>query len=201
MRACLSCFCILAFSFLNVRGEDEQNQESIGLTAEWVEIELKALPRLLRKHGVAKESSALCAAVEKLGEDGKVKWHTRFRSGERLKVGSYEEYIYRTEYDPPEIPGKGNLTETGGDAVPMKEATPTAFETKNVGVTMEVTSRLLFEMAAWFSRGLSLYRNRNRKRQTSDFYCSFACSPSSRTHRKNVGERDSDIACPGFACW
>ena len=108
---------------------------------------MKALPKLLRKHGGAKESSALCAEVEKLGEDGKVKWNTRSRFGERLKVGSYEECIYLTEYDPPEIPSKATLTETGGDAVPMTKATPTAFETRNVGVTMEMTSQLLFEMA------------------------------------------------------
>jgi hypothetical protein len=29
----------------------------------------------------------------------------------------------------------------------MAKATPTAFETRNVGVTMEMTSQLLFEMA------------------------------------------------------
>jgi hypothetical protein len=136
-------------------------------------------------------------------EDGKAKQmevvYTRSRFEERLKVGSYEEYIYPTEYDPPEIPGKVTLTEIGGDAVSMKEATSTAFETRNVGVTMEVTSQLLFEMAVWFSRGLSLHRN--WKRQTIDFYGSFVCSPSSRTRRKNEGQRDSDIACPNFACW
>ncbi|MEN8715004.1 MAG: hypothetical protein ABF384_08860 [Verrucomicrobiales bacterium] len=106
---------------------------------------------MLRKHGGAKESSALYAEVEKLGEDGKVKQmravYTRSRFGERLKVGSYEEYIYLTEYDPPKIPGKVTLTGTGGDAVRVTKATPTAFETRNVGVTMEMTSQLLFEMA------------------------------------------------------
>ena len=84
-------------------------------------------------------------------EDGKAKQmevvYTRSRFEERLKVGSYEECIYLTEYDPPEIPSKATLTETGGDAVPMTKATPTAFETRNVGVTMEMTSQLLFEMA------------------------------------------------------
>jgi hypothetical protein len=52
-----------------------------------------------------------------LGEDGKAKQmgvvYTRSRFGERLKVGSYEEYIYLTEYDPPKIPGKVTLTGTG----------------------------------------------------------------------------------------
>jgi hypothetical protein len=135
---------------LVVRGEDQQIRGRSDY-AEWVEIELKALPTLLRKHGGAKESSALHAEVEKLGEDGKEKQmrvvYTRSRFGERLKVGSYEEYIYLTEYDPPKIPGKDTLTGTGGDAVPMAKATPTAFETRNVGVTMEMTSQLLFEMA------------------------------------------------------
>ena len=144
MRTCFSCFCILVFCFTNARGEEEQKPKSIGLTAEWIELELKELPRLLRKHGGSKESSALYAEVEKLLEEGKAEQvevvYTRSRFGERLKAGSYEEYIYPTEYDPPEIPGTVTLTETGGDAVPMTGATPTAFETRNVGVTVEADS-------------------------------------------------------------
>ena len=69
------------------------------------------------------------------------------RSGQRAKVEVVREFIYPTEYDPPEIPnqfgggiatgGVGGGTTTGG-GFPVTPATPTAFETRNTGVTLEV---------------------------------------------------------------
>lgn len=62
------------------------------------------------------------------------------RSGQRAKIEVIREFIYPTEYDPPEIPNQvgGGI---GGGAVevfPVTPATPTAFETRNTGVTLEV---------------------------------------------------------------
>lgn len=67
------------------------------------------------------------------------------RSGQRAKIEVIREFIYPTEYDPPEIPNQfgslGTIT-TGGTATgggfPVTPATPTAFETRNTGVTLEV---------------------------------------------------------------
>jgi len=68
------------------------------------------------------------------------------RSGQRAKIEVIREFIYPTEYDPPEIPnqfggsvalGGGGGTSTGG-GFPVTPATPTAFETRNTGVTLEV---------------------------------------------------------------
>lgn len=68
------------------------------------------------------------------------------RSGQRAKIEVIREFIYPTEYDPPEIPnqfggslalGGGGGTTTGG-GFPVTPATPTAFETRNTGVTLEV---------------------------------------------------------------
>ena len=81
------------------------------------------------------------------------------RSGQRAKIEIIREFIYPTEFDPPEIPqefanvgggggGGGGIVGIpalagggGGGAVnsfPVTPTTPTAFETRNVGVTLEV---------------------------------------------------------------
>ncbi len=71
------------------------------------------------------------------------------RSGERATIEIIREFIYPTEYEPPELPqsvggvggglqggaGGGNQ---GGNIFPVTPATPTAFETRNTGVTLEV---------------------------------------------------------------
>ena len=66
------------------------------------------------------------------------------RSGQRAKVEVIREFIYPTEYDPPEIPnqiGGGGGGGGGGvsiNLIPVTPANPTAFETRNTGVTLEV---------------------------------------------------------------
>jgi|TARA_B110000879_G_scaffold62694_2_gene88115 general secretion pathway protein D len=69
------------------------------------------------------------------------------RSGERATIEIIREFIYPTEYEPPELPqsvgvgggidgGAGGAA--GGNIFPVTPATPTAFETRNTGVTLEV---------------------------------------------------------------
>lgn len=65
------------------------------------------------------------------------------RSGQRAKIEVIREFIYPTEYDPPEIPNEFGSTATlvpgqSQGAFPVTPATPTAFETRNTGVTLEV---------------------------------------------------------------
>ena len=78
------------------------------------------------------------------------------RSGQRAKIEIIREFIYPTEYDPPEIPqdfGSSNLSGGGGgllpggvigggsssvNSFPVTPANPTAFEMRPVGVTLEV---------------------------------------------------------------
>ena len=67
------------------------------------------------------------------------------RSGQRAKIEVIREFIYPTEYDPPEIPNDvgstgGGIFGGGGQAaaIPVTPANPTAFETRNTGVTLEV---------------------------------------------------------------
>lgn len=68
------------------------------------------------------------------------------RSGERATIEIIREFIYPTEYEPPELPNTvgvgggidGPNGSGGGSIFPVTPATPTAFETRNTGVTLEV---------------------------------------------------------------
>jgi general secretion pathway protein D len=69
------------------------------------------------------------------------------RSGQSAKIEIIREFIYPTEYEPPELPNSvgsgGNISLTpgggqGGGSFPVTPATPTAFETRATGVTLEV---------------------------------------------------------------
>ncbi len=71
------------------------------------------------------------------------------RSGQKATIEIIREFIYPTEYEPPELPnsvgqtsgfgGVGGLVGgSGGGSFPVTPATPTAFETRNTGVTLEI---------------------------------------------------------------
>lgn len=75
------------------------------------------------------------------------------RSGQKAKIEIIREFIYPTEYEPPELPtsvgqtngnnGGGGLGGLGGGgggggSFPVTPATPTAFTTRNTGVTLEI---------------------------------------------------------------
>ncbi|MEP2774627.1 MAG: Amuc_1098 family type IV pilus outer membrane protein [Luteolibacter sp.] len=70
------------------------------------------------------------------------------RSGQKATIEVIREFIYPTEYEPPELPnsvGTNNNSTVGGvgggtssSSFPVTPATPTAFETKNTGVTLEI---------------------------------------------------------------
>jgi general secretion pathway protein D len=67
------------------------------------------------------------------------------RSGEKAVIEVIREFIYPTEYEPPEVAGGGggistnnNNNNGGGGQGMVTPATPTAFETRNTGVTLEI---------------------------------------------------------------
>lgn len=69
------------------------------------------------------------------------------RSGEKATIEVIREFIYPTEYEPPELPNSvgangglngGGGGVNGGAIFPVTPATPTAFETRNTGVTLEI---------------------------------------------------------------
>ena len=73
------------------------------------------------------------------------------KSGQKATIEIVREFIYPTEYEPPELPqstgssfGGGSILGGlgggggGGGSFPVTPATPTAFETRNTGVTLEI---------------------------------------------------------------
>ena len=68
------------------------------------------------------------------------------RSGDRSTIEVIREFIYPTEYEPPELPqsigggiGGGDDASGGSTEIfPVTPATPTSFETRNTGITLEV---------------------------------------------------------------
>jgi len=70
------------------------------------------------------------------------------KSGQKATIEIIREFIYPTEYEPPQIPQTMGQNQGGGTTVisggggggsfPVTPATPTAFETRNTGVTLEI---------------------------------------------------------------
>ncbi|MDP0490958.1 MAG: type II and III secretion system protein [Verrucomicrobiota bacterium JB023] len=66
------------------------------------------------------------------------------RSGETATIEIIREFIYPTEYEPPELPNQvgatGSTDGLGSSSgiFPVTPSTPTAFETRNTGVTLEI---------------------------------------------------------------
>lgn len=56
------------------------------------------------------------------------------RSGQASNIAVIREFIYPTEYEPPEVP----QTVDGAGSAPVTPATPTSFEKRDVGITLEV---------------------------------------------------------------
>lgn len=59
------------------------------------------------------------------------------RSGQSSSISIVREFMYATEYEPPELPNSVGST-VGGGTTPVTPATPTAFEKEDVGITLEV---------------------------------------------------------------
>ncbi len=92
--------------------------------------------------------------AQKKGSDLMTAPSVTARSGQKATIEVIREFIYPTEYDPPQLPttvgAQGGGVVGGGfnplnpfaaapaQAFPVTPATPTAFETKNTGVTLEI---------------------------------------------------------------
>ncbi len=72
------------------------------------------------------------------------------RSGQSSTIAIVREFLYATQYEPPELPkstsgggsgGSSLFGGGGGDTFPVTPATPTDFEKRDVGITLEVLPR------------------------------------------------------------
>lgn len=69
--------------------------------------------------------------------------HVIVNPGQKARIEQVREFIYPTEYDPPEIPNQiggviGGIITAVPSFVPVTPATPTAFETRPLGKILEV---------------------------------------------------------------
>ena len=112
-----------------------------------LEIGNTAAPGILSLTGVFSDTqvqSILRGLAQKKGTDIMTAPSVTARSGEKATINIIREFIYPTEYEPPELPndvGSSSTTSVTGASVssfPVTPATPTAFETKNVGVSLEI---------------------------------------------------------------
>lgn len=113
--------------------------EGLMIICEFIEVEHVDFSDWLLENPITTDATPLRLEVQKWVKDGKGKIvHSAIvhaRSGQRAKTEAIHEWIYPTEYDPPEISTQGGSGIAGENVTP---ANPTAFETRNVGVTLEV---------------------------------------------------------------
>jgi len=74
------------------------------------------------------------ALAQSKGSDTMCDSHVFVKPGQIASIEQVREFIYPTEYDPPEIPQNFG----GGENFPVTPATPTAFETRKLGKVIEV---------------------------------------------------------------
>lgn len=117
----------------------------IQVQIEWIEMDHATLTDLMLLRDPKGDSTALRMEVHELAKKGKAEiLETAIclcRSGQKATTESIEEKIYPTEYEPAEIATgieiHGNVdSKSLGQLV--TPPTPTAFETRNVGTTLEI---------------------------------------------------------------
>lgn len=116
--------------------------KAVRVQVEYIELSHLELSRLLMDYKPrGTNATDLRKLVQKLLEKDQAKiLETQIvvaRSGEMATTESIEEYIYPTEYDPVIDPPKSDGEEKD-TAFPINHCMPTAFETRNVGSTLEI---------------------------------------------------------------
>ena len=124
----------------------EELEKLLRIQVEWIEVNASEMTRLLQEEDLNKpvpQRSSNAGPLRKSLQDLIVKGEATLvetaivtaRSGQRAKVESIQEFIYPTEYDPPQIL---NPEKEKGSKTVLTLPQATAFETRNLGVTLEV---------------------------------------------------------------
>lgn len=124
--------------FSSSTGPDPQRQ--LHIFVEYIEAEHAEFSEWLFEHRLDTDGTELRSELQEWIRDGKASvvetMAVTARSGERSKVESGSEFIYPTEFDPPEIPHKVELVNQS--KAPTTAVNPTGFETRHLGITLEV---------------------------------------------------------------
>jgi len=118
----------------------KESEKKVHVYYEFIEVDHDELSNWIFENTMDNDATELRNEVQKWIKSGRAEIIEAVvvaaRSGQRAKIESGEEFIYPTEYDPGEIPNKVNLN--SGAKATSTGVTPTAFETRNLGVTLEV---------------------------------------------------------------
>ncbi len=142
----ISCFSSLSHSqqIFDPSGDSEFSisPRIVRVHVEYYEITTLEYAGIMSEENLSTNDTKLRNKVLELAKEGKAKLveiqTLTSRSGERMTSESISEYIYPTEFEHPysEVSTKENDTETTKKS--SSSPTPTAFETRNVGATLEV---------------------------------------------------------------
>lgn len=134
-------------------GEHDDLPKQIRVQVEFIDVPHEMLTDLLFGEKAPANDVELRKQVAQLVKDGKASILETMlctaRSGQKATSESIEEFIYPTEYEPAELPDKVEFKDKE-DAEAAKKArrdfatgpTPTAFETRNLGSTLEIEPTL-----------------------------------------------------------
>lgn len=154
----LATFIIGACCFSGARAQDtsfnplgrdvptERMEKQMRIQVEWIELAHTDFTALMEEYNSGKSNTRkssndgpLRAKLKKMIEEDEAEIIDSAvvlaRSGQRAKVESILEVIYATEYDPPDALAVGKEP---NDTLTLVPPNPTAFETRNVGTTVEV---------------------------------------------------------------
>lgn len=129
-------------------GEETQQYlpRHVRIQVEYIEMSLPQMTALLAEPDANKSDTKLRARIDQLIQEKKATiLETQMciaRSGEKATSESVREYTYPTEYEPSELLTTVQIEKGAEDKVPKKDfatgPTPTAFETRNLGSTLEL---------------------------------------------------------------
>lgn len=121
---------------------------NVRVQLEYIEMPLLTMAELMDDEKATDTDTALRARVAELIKKGNAKLVDMHMltvpDGQKATSESIREFIYPTEYEPPEIPNEIHLHAPGGTQGKMTSKdfatgpTPTAFETRNLGTTLEI---------------------------------------------------------------
>jgi len=150
-----------AFTFPLAAQEEAEKEvvetpKLIRVQVEYVDLPLATVSNLLFEDDSAQsDATALRNKVQELVKKGEGKIMETLvatgRSGEKQTSESIQEMIYPTEYEPAEVPSEVDIPDKPGGLTPedilaldmlVTPATPTSFETRNVGSTLEIEPAL-----------------------------------------------------------
>jgi len=155
LKLILLCPLILGISPLVAQENDfdptgEQAEASlprqIRIQVEYIEMSLQEMSTLMGDASATKSDTILRQRVGALMKAGKAQLIENqmlvARSGEKATTESVREFIYPTEYEPAETPSTVKIEKSAEATAPLKDLatgpTPTAFETRNLGSTLEI---------------------------------------------------------------